>query len=60
MTRYTLDTSTVRHLLKRHPLVARRVTEIPISDLCISAITQGEVLFGLARRRDATALPRSR
>ena len=57
MTRYMLDTSTVRHLLKKHPpWVARRVIEIPISHLCISAVTRGEVLFGLARRPDATAL----
>ena len=28
----------------------------PITNLCISAITQGELLFGLARRPGATAL----
>jgi len=57
MTRYMLDTITVSHLLKKHPpWVARQVIEIPISDLCISAVNRGEVLFGLARRPDATAL----
>lgn len=56
MTRYMLDTNTVSHLLKRHPVVARRVQSTPITALCISAVTQGELLFGLARRPEATAL----
>ena len=56
VTRYMLDTNTVSHLLKNHPAVARRVVAAPITSLCISAITQGELLFGLAKRPDATAL----
>ena len=56
MTRYMLDTNIVSHLLKKHPAVARRVVAVPITAVCISAITQGELLFGLARRPDATAL----
>ena len=56
MTRYMLDTNTVSHLLKQHPEVARRVVAVPITSLCISAITQGELLFGLAKRPDARAL----
>lgn len=56
MTRYMLDTNTVSHLLKKHPAVARRVVVVPITSLCISAVTQGELLFGLARRPDATTL----
>ena len=56
MTRYMLDTNTVSHLLKKHPVVARRVVAVPITSLCISAITQGELLFGLARRPDAMTL----
>ena len=56
VTRYMLDTNTVSHLLKKHPAVARRVVAAPITSLCISAITHGELLFGLAKRPDATAL----
>ena len=56
MTRYMLDTNTVSHLLKKHPAVARRVVAVPITSLCISAITQGELLFGLAKRPEATTL----
>lgn len=56
MTRYLLDTNTVSHLIKSHPMVARRVTQVPMTSLCISAITEGEMLFGLAKRPDATRL----
>ena len=56
MTRYMLDTNTVSHLIRKHPRVARRVAAVPITDLCISAITQGELLFGLARLPDAETL----
>lgn len=51
-----LDTRTVSHFLKKQPAVTRRVVAVPITALCISAITQGELLFGLAKRPDATAL----
>ena len=51
-----LGTITVSHLLKKHPAVARRVVTAPITPLCISAITQGGLLFCPARRLDATAL----
>ena len=50
MKRYMLDTNTVSHLLREHPAVARRVVAVPMASLCISAITEGELLFGLAKR----------
>ena len=56
VTRYMLDTNTVSHLLKKHPAVASRVVAVPITALCISAVTQGELLFGLARRPEAATL----
>ena len=56
MTQYMLDTNTVSNLIKKHPLVARRLVTVPIASLCISAITEGELLFGLARRPEARRL----
>ena len=56
VTRYMLDTNTVSHLLRKQPAVMQRVVAAPITALCISAITRGELLFGLARRPGATAL----
>jgi tRNA(fMet)-specific endonuclease VapC len=51
-----LDTNTISHLIKAHPAVARRVTATPMASLHMSAITQGELLFGLAKRPGATRL----
>lgn len=56
MNRYMLDTNTVSHLIKEHPAVVRRVVAAPMTSLCISAITEGELLFGLAKRPDAKRL----
>lgn len=56
MKRYMLDTNTVSYLIKEHPAVARRVVAVPMADLCISAITEGELHFGLAKRPDAKRL----
>lgn len=54
--RYMLDTNTVSNLLKGHPNVAQRIVAVPITSLCISAITEGELLFGLAKRPSAERL----
>jgi tRNA(fMet)-specific endonuclease VapC len=51
-----LDTNTVSRLVKAHPAVTRRVVDQPMASLCISAITEGELLFGLAKRPEATRL----
>ena len=56
MKRYMLDTNTVSHLIKEHPAVADRVLAVPMAALCISAITEGELRFGLAKRPDAQRL----
>jgi tRNA(fMet)-specific endonuclease VapC len=53
---YLLDTNTVSHLIKGHPSVARRLVAVPMASLCISAITEGELHFGLAKRPDAKRL----
>lgn len=56
MKRFMLDTNTVSFLIKGHPVVARHVVAVPLSCLCISAITEGELRYGLAKRPDATRL----
>lgn len=56
MTRFLLDTNTVRHLIKAHPQATQRLVAVPIHNVCISAITAGELAFGLAKRPQATAL----
>lgn len=56
MKRYLLDTNTVSHLLRGQEKVLLRVESVPMMDLCISAITEGELRFGLAKRPEATRL----
>jgi tRNA(fMet)-specific endonuclease VapC len=54
-----LDTNTVSYLLRDHPSVVSRVVSTPMAALCISAITAGELAFGLAKRPDAKRLRRA-
>ena len=56
MTRYMLDTNTVSYLVRAHPAVSQRVVAVPMVALCMSSITEGELLFGLARRPQAERL----
>ena len=56
MTRYMLDTNAISLLIRADPTVSRRVTTTPMASLCMSAITLGELLFGLAKRPGATRL----
>jgi tRNA(fMet)-specific endonuclease VapC len=57
--RYMLDTNAVSHLVRQHPAMVRRVVLVSMASLCISALTMGELLCGLARRPEATRLHRA-
>ena len=56
MRHYLLDTNMVSHLLRGQARVVQRVEAVQMASLSISAITEGELLFGLARRPEATRL----
>jgi tRNA(fMet)-specific endonuclease VapC len=61
MPRYMLDTDTCSYIMKRsHDAVLKRLTKVPVSDVCISVITKSELLFGVEvspkRRQDEAAL----
>ena len=51
-----LDTNMVSQLIRGQHSVAQRVLAVPMMSLCLSAITDGELLFGLARRPQAKRL----
>ena len=53
---YMLDTNTLSHLIKRQPQAIARLLHVPMHNVCISAITAGELAFGLAKRPQAMAL----
>ncbi|MBS1866807.1 MAG: type II toxin-antitoxin system VapC family toxin [Acidobacteria bacterium] len=57
MPRYMLDTNTVSHIIKGQPAAVREnLQRIPMDQVCISAITEAELLLGLAQKPAATRL----
>jgi tRNA(fMet)-specific endonuclease VapC len=57
--RHMLDTNMVSYLIKAHSNVTRHMMNVPMPSLCISAITEGELFFGLAKRPEAKRLHRA-
>ena len=51
-----LDTNTVSHLIRLHPLVTQRLLSLPMNQVCISAVVEGELMFGVAKRPEAKRL----
>lgn len=52
-----LDTKMASYLIKGKSAPLRaKLLSVPLSQLCISAVTQGELLFGLAKKAEAVAL----
>lgn len=57
ISRYLLDTNVASYAIKGNvPAVRRRIIRVPISQLFISAVTEGELRYGVARKPDATGL----
>jgi len=58
MTRlYLLDTNIASYVIKGSvPAVRRHIERVPMAQLSISAVTEGELLYGVARRPEATRL----
>jgi tRNA(fMet)-specific endonuclease VapC len=55
--RYLLDTNTVSYIIMgNRPRVRERLLRVAMADIGISVISEAELLFGLARRPDATKL----
>ncbi len=56
--RYMLDTNTVSYIIKGEPVVIRdHLRNVPMATVCISAITEAELLRGVARKPEAKRLP---
>jgi tRNA(fMet)-specific endonuclease VapC len=55
--RYLLDTNIASYVIKGNiPAVRRRIVQVPMAQLAISAVTEGELRYGSARRPDAARL----
>jgi tRNA(fMet)-specific endonuclease VapC len=46
---YLLDTNIASYIIKGHPVVRERLVAIPIHEVSISAVTEGELRYGAAR-----------
>src|SRR5262249_29099768 len=57
MTPYLLDTNIASYIIKgSSPTVRRRLSQVAMAQLSISAVTEGELRYGVARRPDAAGL----
>ena len=56
MIRYMLDTNTVSDFIKNQPVVTTRLLAVPMRSLCISSITEAELLYGVGKRPAAKKL----
>jgi tRNA(fMet)-specific endonuclease VapC len=57
MTAWMLDTNTASHVIKGdQPEIIKRLVSLPMEDIVISSVTEGELLYGLAKRGYPKAL----
>ncbi|NOR26113.1 MAG: PIN domain-containing protein [Desulforhopalus sp.] len=56
--RYILDTNTASYIIKGDPAAVRKhLRNVPMATVCISAITEAELLRGVAKKPEAKRLP---
>jgi len=54
---YLLDTNTASYVIKGNvPSVRHRLVQVPMAQVFISSVTEGELRYGVARRPGATKL----
>jgi tRNA(fMet)-specific endonuclease VapC len=55
--RYLLDTNTASYVIKGNfPRVRQRLLKVPLAEVGISAVTEAELRFGVARKPEAVRL----
>ncbi len=55
---YMLDTNTASYIIKGKPAVIReRLRKVPMANVCVSTITEAELLRGVAKKPEAKHLP---
>lgn len=55
--RYMLDTNTASYIIKGEPVEIREhLLKVPMANVCISAITEAELLCGVAKKPEAKRL----
>ena len=57
MSGYLLDTNVASHVIRGdRPEITRRLAVLPMADIAISVVTEGELLYGLAKRNHPPVL----
>lgn len=57
MTAYMLDTNIASHIIRGdRPEITKRLVGLPMEELVISAVTEGELMYGLAKRQHPPTL----
>ena len=59
MRRYMLDTNTVSKAIRGDRPILHRLVATPMQDVSISAVTEAELRYGLAKRPEAVGLNRA-
>jgi tRNA(fMet)-specific endonuclease VapC len=55
--RYLLDTNISNYIIKGNiPAVRRHLVAVPMAEIAVSAVTEAELCYGVARRADAKKL----
>jgi len=56
--RFMLDTNMASYIIKgANDAVQKRLENVPMTSVCISSVTQAELLLGVAKKPDAKQLP---
>ena len=56
MSEYLLDTNVASYIIKGNIAVRRRLITVPMDEVCISSVTEGELRYGVARLPDNARL----
>jgi tRNA(fMet)-specific endonuclease VapC len=56
MSEYLLDTNIASYIIKGHEMVRRRLVAVPLHEVSVSSVTEGELRFGAARLPAAARL----
>ena len=55
---YMLDTNTASYIIKgEHTAIGEHLRKVPMANICISTITEAELLRGVVRKQEAKRLP---
>lgn len=50
--RHMLDTNIVSYIVRKHPDVLNRYSYTALEDICISSVTEAELLYGVAKKTE--------